>query len=261
MSPAPNTRVPGQSRIIAMLVDHISDPYFADIARRLDKKARMMGYKVVFGNTENDPRCTANLISAFENMDLAGYIINPPPGLDSDMRALQRSDRAVVLFEGGHPVRGVYNVLCDNYTGAYDAVSHLVSNDCRRIGLVTVCSGQRRMLDRRKGYETAIKDYGLTPCIEEISALAPPDEIKESIRLLFKRNNGLDALIFTDNNLAQDLLFSPAITAVAQPLDDMVEKILQCIIAHPSNPSIENIILPSRFIVWQSSLQTILLAS
>jgi LacI family transcriptional regulator, galactose operon repressor len=150
-------------------------------------------------------------------------------------------------------------------------------------------SGQRRMLDRRKGYEAAIRDQGLKTAIEEISFSASPEQIKEVIGGFLRRNTEIDALLFADNNLAfsgidllgqlkrrisDDLavigfddndhfpLFSPAITVVAQPLDEMVDKMLQCINDHPVDGSTSRavkapIVLPSRLIIRQSSGRTL----
>ena len=272
-----NTSTRGNNQIIAMLVDQISDPFLAEFARRLDRKARSMGYKLVFGNTENDIRFTTKLISVFHNMNVAGYIIAPPAGMDLDLRKLLTRGRPVVLFDTDHPDSGVYHVSSDNYQGGYDAVAHLVAGGYRNIGFLTPLSGPKRIVDRRRGYHQAIEDLGLEPHVAELPDSASPEIIEAAIK-----DRPFDSLIFADNNIAftgmgvlrqlklqapRDLavigfddndyfsLFSPGITAVTQPLNEMVEKILQCIITHPAAnaQTAKQITLPTRFITRQSS--------
>jgi LacI family transcriptional regulator len=284
MPPVSNRPLHGKGRIIAMLVDHISDPYFAEIARRIDMRAGAMGYKVVLSNTEGDPDLAGQLIEAFENMKVAAYIIASFTGVEPVIQPLIQKNRTVILLDAQNAVTGAYNIRCDDNAGAYEGVRHLVANDYHRIGLVTIQSGHRHMADRRKGYEAAVKDHGLDPCIAVLSPFASQEEIKHSIRGLLRRCTGMDALLFADNNLTfngmialrqleisipddlavvgiddndQFSLFSPAITVVAQPLDEMAENIVQYINAHPIGAGVRiPIVLSSRLILRQSSGQT-----
>jgi len=258
------TSARGNNKIIAMLVDQISDPFLAEFARRLDRKARSLGYKLVFGNTESDIRFTTKLISVFHNMNVAGYIIAPPAGMDLNLKKLFTKGRQVVLFDTDHADPSACRVSTDNYQGAYDAVKHLVANGRNRIGFLTPRSAQKRMVDRRHGYEKAINDLGLETFKAELPASPSPEVIEATIKELVcqkEQTERPDALIFADNNMAftgigvlrrlklripRDLaviafddndyfsLFSPGITAVVQPLNDLVEKTLQSIIGHPS---------------------------
>ena len=58
-------------------------------------------------------------------------------------------------------------VLFDNETGAYDAVSHLVSLGHSRIGLLNLSSSLTPGRLRRRGYERALHDAGL-PLVPEL---------------------------------------------------------------------------------------------
>lgn len=269
--------------IIAMLVDHVSDPFFANFARRIDRRARSLGYKLVFGSTENDISFLPKLISIFHNMDVAGYIIAPPPGIDPDIRSLLQKHKPVVLFDRLSRLAGPYTVLSDNFKAAYDATEHFIRSGHRHIGFVTVASEQKRMQDRRKGYEAALLVHGLEPHIADVPDSASAEHVKQATRSLKK----MSAMILADNNITfggiaairqlklkipTDIavigfddndnfsLISPTITAVVQPLDEMVESILQCIAQHPTETSARRsikqpVIVPSRLVIRQSSEQ------
>jgi LacI family transcriptional regulator len=277
----------GRGELIAMLVDHVSDPFFAGLARRIDRRARSLGYKLVFGSTENDTSFMPKLIAVFKNMNVAGYIIAPPEGVEPDLRKLIQRDSPVVLFDRFTPDPGPYSILADNFKGAYDAITHLVQTGCRHIALMTVSSMQKRVVDRRKGYEAAIDNHSLPASVVELSASASIDEVRTAIRSLLKANRNLDALVFADSSLGvtipgilkeykksipDDLsvigfddnenfqFFAPAVTAVVQPLDEIVENIFQCICGHSRERSATQrrspIVLPTRMVIRSSTLKT-----
>ena len=279
-SPTPKNATNALS-LIAMLVDHVSDPFFANFARRIDRRARNLGFKLVLGSTENDISFMPKLLSVFNNMNVAGYIIAPPPGVDYDLRKLLRNGKPVVLFDQVSAVPGPYTVISDNFRGAYAAVGHFISNDHRHIALVTSTSGQKRISDRQKGYKAAMEDHGLPSYVSELPSSAAPEQVKLAVRALLREEPAIDAVLFADFNLAftgvaalRQLkkgipdhiavigfddnesfpLFAPALTAVVEPLDEMVEKILQCIVGHDGEKQRRApIILPTRMVIRSST--------
>ena len=273
--------------LIAMLVDHVSDPYFANFARRIDRRARNLGYKLVLGSTENDISFMPKLLSVFNNMNVAGYIIAPPPEADYDLKKLVRNGKPVVLLGRDSVDPGPYAVFSDNFKGAYEAIGYFINNGHEHIALITSTSGQKRISDRRKGYMAAIDDHQLRPYLVELPASASAEEVKTAVHDLLQQNETVDAVLFADFNLAftglaalrqlkkkipdqiavigfddneSFQLFAPAITAVVEPMDEMVESILQCIAGHTGEPNTKQhrspIILPTRM-VMRSSTRTI----
>jgi LacI family transcriptional regulator len=271
--------------LIAMLVDHVSDPFYASFARRIDRRARTLGYKLVLGSTENDSSFLPNLLSVFADMDVAGYIIAPPPGVDPDLKKLLKGRKPVVLFGRASGDPGAYAVLADNEKGAYAAVNHFVSNGHRHIALVTTASDQNRIADRRKGYLAAMRDHRLPAYITELPSSASAEEVKNALRALFQENKAIDAVLIGDYNLTftglaalrqlkkriPDQLavigcddngnfpfFAPALTAIVEPLDEMAEQILQCIAGHTgaraNQPQPAPIILPTSLVVRSSTM-------
>lgn len=277
----------GPGKLIAMLVDHVSDPFFAGFARRIDRRARSLGYKLVFGSTENDISFMPKLISVFNNMNVAGYIIAPPQGVEPDLKKLIHRGSPVVLFDRFATDPGPYSILADNFRGAYDAVAHLVQTGRRHIALVTVTSGQKRIADRRKGYEAALHSHSLPATVIELSPAASIAEVTTVLQTLLRENKKLDGLLFADSSLGLTILgilrqhkksipdslavigfddnenfqfFAPAITAIVQPLDEIVENIFHCISGHPREKTAAKrkapIVLPTRMVTRSSTQKT-----
>ncbi len=75
---------------------------------------------------------------------------------------LQRQGLPAVLVDAYSTDHDYDAVLTDNFRGAYDAVSHLISLNHRQIGLVgTLPEAYPSIADRRKGYQQALSDHGI----------------------------------------------------------------------------------------------------
>jgi len=276
----------GKSRIIGMLVEGISDPFFASIARIVEEKAHRHDYKIFYSSTNNDPEIARELIKTFRDTQVDGYIIAPPPGIEADIKALMDDGFPVVLFDRYFPDLGTHNVVVDNFAGAFQAVQHFQQNGYSNIGFVTLDSRQTQMTDRLNGYIKAIKGTGQAKTILKISYRAEHSVMAGKIRTFLEKNPGLDALLFATNYLAisglqaitelklripEDIgvigfddnthfsLFSPAITAIAQPVQGISEEIIMdlinCLSGDKNVLSRTTTVLPVSLIVRESAVQ------
>src|ERR1051325_8473901 len=116
----------GKTKLIGMLVEGISDPFFSSIARIVEAEAYKAGYKLFYSSTDNDPEKARALIKAFQERQVDGYIIAPTPGIEDEIQELLDDHSPVILFDRYLPSLKTTNVIIDNYKGAYEAVQHLV---------------------------------------------------------------------------------------------------------------------------------------
>ena len=274
----------GKSNIIGMLVEDISDPFFSSITRNIETRAFQLGYKIFFSSTDNETEKARSLIRILRERQVDGYIIAPAPGIEKDIQSLIDDNIPVVLFDRCFPKLPTINVTIDNYQGAYNAVEHLIVNGYRNIGLVTLDSKQSQMTDRLKGYTQAMKAHH-----RDTTILQLPYHNRDAVTKIddfLTVNNSLDAILFLTNYLAisgleaisarqlsipDDLavvgfddnthfsLFSPAITAVAQPIEEISEEVIRQLMLLLNEGEIKaarkNIILPTRLIIRRSSVK------
>lgn len=276
----------GKSKIIGMLVEDISDPFFSSIARVIEGNAYKLGYKIFYSSTENDPEKTKALIRVLRERQVDGYIIAPPPGIEEEVRSLMNDNLPVVLFDRYFPSLSTTNVIVDNYGGSLAAVQHFLENGYKNIGFITLESNQTQMADRLKGYNKAINAQRLRPCVCKVPYELKHDKIVEIIKTFLEKNTGLDAVLFATNYLAvggldainqlkrvipDDMavigfddnthfsLFSPAVTAVAQPVQEISETVIKKLIGSLSGKDKasekQTIVLPTQLIVRESSLR------
>src|ERR1044071_5908470 len=63
----------GKSKIIGMMLEDISDPFFSEIARGVEINAYNHGYKIFYVSTENDTKKTKDLLQVFRDRQVDGY--------------------------------------------------------------------------------------------------------------------------------------------------------------------------------------------
>jgi LacI family transcriptional regulator len=250
----------GKSKVIAMLVEGIDDPFFSSIARIVEEKMSLKGYKMFFASTDNDSRLASELIGIFRDAQVDGYIMAPPPDMEKDISSLIDEGFAVVLFDRYFPGLCTDNVMIDNFKGVYEAMQHFFEMGYRDIGFVTLESGQIQMTERLHGYEKAMKERVVSQCIQKVAFKLRDDQAKMvgEIRDFLKGNKHLEAVLFATNYLAisgleaikdlklkipEDLavigfddnthfaLFTPPVTAVAQPVRELSEVLVEQLMA------------------------------
>lgn len=276
----------GKSRIIGMLVEDISDPFFSGIARIVEAHAHQHDYKIFHASTENNARVTRNLLRGFRDTQVDGYIIAPPPCMAHDIAALLEDKLPVVLFDRYFPELDTHNIVVDNRGGAYQAALHLVENGYTKIGFVTLDSEQTQMNDRLAGYTGAMQQQGLPAMVLKVSyTMEREKQVANCIGQFLDAQPQLDALLFATNYLAigglealhlrqrripDDMavvgfddnthfsLFSPSVSAVAQPVEAISQAAIEALMTVLSGEvealAAETTVLPTQLIVRQSSV-------
>jgi len=246
----------GKTKIIGFMVDDISEPFFSGIARRIDEIASSLGYKILFSSTRNDTEKAIELLQIFKDRHVDGYIMALPEGLEEEVKKLIQTDAPVVLFDRYvQDVKTDY-VIIDNLSSTYEATEHLIKNNYKKIGFVTIDTLQQQMVDRLAGYESAVKKYNLPAIVKKIKYVSSADSIEEMIKF-FKAEKQLDAVVFAANYICLDGLRTfrklgiqihkdmavvsfddfeilefcePPVTAIAQPLEAIAENVMKILL-------------------------------
>ena len=190
----------GKTNTIGLLVESIANPFFANIARRIEELAYKSGYKILYSSTENDTQKTKDLIHLFQERHVDGYIISPPDGIEEEINTLLKSGSPVVLFDRDLADVEADAILIDNLCSTYNAINHLVDSGFKNIGFITLDSLQSQMIDRLSGYEKAMQEHNLPFHIKEISYQQSVDNTVRHINSFILRNK-LDAVLFATNYL------------------------------------------------------------
>lgn len=272
----------GKTNTIGLMVEDIANPFFANLARYIEEKAYKNGYKILYCSTGNDPAKAKELIEMFRDRRIDGYIITPTDGIKEEIDQLVSNGVPVILFDRHYENAPHDFVVLDNYQSVFKAVEHLVAQGFKEIGFVTISSLQSQMQQRLAGYEEAIDKFGLRSYVKELPYNLDVDTAAEFIVDFLKRKKNLDAVIFGTNYLGisglkairqvklsipGDIavvsfddhtvfeLYSPAITAIAQPVEAMAEQLINILLDKLAikNQAAHRVMLPGELVVRNST--------
>ncbi|MBO9617843.1 MAG: LacI family DNA-binding transcriptional regulator [Niabella sp.] len=276
----------GKSNLIGMLMEDISDAFFSSIARGVEMGLENSGYKLLFISTKNKTADASLILDLLKEHKVDAFIIAPSPGLEQEISELIESGKPVVLYDRYFKTLNTCNIMIDNRGGAYMGTMELFNNDYREVAFVTLRSDQVQMADRLLGYKDALAQAGQSKTILlEIPYNLDIHQTSLQIRNFFKKNKTMEAVLFATNYLAiaglqalKDLgwvvgsdigivgfddnahfsLFSPSVTAVAQPVGEISRAIVQNIREALTAERIcepRTIVLPAQLIRRESSVK------
>lgn len=278
----------GASKTLGLVIPNIGNYFFARIARVIEDEAGKYGYRVMSVSSDEDPEKEVEMINVLIERQVDGLILASSQRDRSGIIRLRRENIPFVLIDRYFPKLATNYVITDNYTAAYNVISHLIDNGYKKIGLLKYTPSHLTPIRFRcEGYRNALKDHGLRyskALVKEI----PSGKILETMQkalpeLLFKPVNA-DALFFLNNDLTiaglnvinglglrvpydvaivsfDDLelfnLLYPPVTAVAQPWQDMARHAVRILINELDGSSgsaqKEHIVLPASLEIRRSS--------
>lgn len=195
----------GQTKILGLLVEDISNNFFALLAKTIEDEAEKFGYRVVYCSTENDSKKGQALLRMLAQRQVDGFLITPTSGMEQDIRKLQSQHKPVVLMDRSFPGVEVANVLVNNYGGVSEAMQHLIKTGYSKIGFITVDLDLNQMKEREAAYSDAIAKMpaGKVKAKKSILTInynSSREENKKQISKFIKTNK-LDAVFFATNYL------------------------------------------------------------
>lgn len=279
----------GKTHVIGLIIEDISNPFFATVAWLIERHAFARGYRILYCSTDNDTAKAKDLIAMLQDRHIDGYIIAPPTGVEKEIESLLRSNIPTVLFDRYLPGLPTDYIVVDGEAGMHQATRHLLDQGMTRVAFLTTESDQTQMAARLQGYTRAMHEQGQPPLVQCVP-LAFEGDRETSIAAIcqfLEANPACEAIVFANNSLTiygleaiarlgrripQDLavisfddndlfrLHSPAITAIAQPVEALAETLINVLLEmlttdQPEPPARQQIVLPLSLVVRGSSVR------
>jgi LacI family transcriptional regulator len=153
----------GRSRIMALLVLDMANPFFVDVARGAEQAARAAGLVVMMCNSGQDPSEEADYLDLFAEQRVRGVLITPTDSGGANLDRLRRNGIPQVFVDRYVAGGELCSVSVDDVAGGTLAVGHLVGAGHTQIVYVSGPSSLAQCRDRRVGAEAAIAEAGLPP--------------------------------------------------------------------------------------------------
>ncbi|MHC0445851.1 LacI family DNA-binding transcriptional regulator [Flavobacterium sp. 3-218] len=254
----------GKTRSIGLIVEDISNQFFADLARVIEDEAKNINYRVFYCSTNDDNDRSEELVQSLLQANVEGFIITPTRNLEKTISQLLKLQKPVVLIDRYFANQKVSHVVMDNYEGSYAAAKFLMSKGRKNIAVVNNKSGMIQMKLREKGYVEALKEEGIynEKYTLHLDYHASEQSRIEAIINFFTENKEIDAVLFLANYLGlaglqafRDLkykipddisvisfddhdsfkLHTPTISVVAQPIEQIAVKSIQLLMSQMTN--------------------------
>ncbi|MGW7052821.1 LacI family DNA-binding transcriptional regulator [Streptomyces sp. NPDC054887] len=153
----------GQSRIVALLVLDMGNPFFVDLARGAERAVRGAGMGVMVCNSDQSPHEEADYLALFAEQRVRGALITPADPSGRTLREFRRHQIPFVVVDRVAGDEEGCSVAVDDVAGGALAVRHLTAAGHRSIAFVSGPPHFKQVRDRRAGAASAIAEAGLPP--------------------------------------------------------------------------------------------------
>ena len=259
-----------------------AEEYPSSIIQGIRKVLQAEGYYIILGSTENTVENELYHIEKMHAHNVDGLIVIPNNS-ENDYLASKHGTGVPTVFMD-RKIKGDYGdcVMCDNYAGAYDAVTALTGKGHKKIGLITNTMRVTTIADRTRGYVSALDDAGIAVTEErilrgetgsydvgvqmmqkmlktgDVTAVFFADVTHGVSAVTYANEIGLripqDLAVIVFDDLPNLISMKPSMSAVAQPMYEMGLKAAQLIVDRIANPdkSFETCYLAPRLILRES---------
>ncbi|MFD7120465.1 LacI family DNA-binding transcriptional regulator [Streptomyces sp. NPDC059883] len=153
----------GRSRILAMLVLDMANPFFVAVASGAERSARAAGLGVMLCNSAESPAEEATYLHLFSEQQVRGVLVTPADMSGRNLDAFRRHGIPFVLVDRIVPSADGCSVSVDDVAGGALAVRHLLRRGCREIVYVSGPMHLAQCRNRREGALLALAAAGLPP--------------------------------------------------------------------------------------------------
>ncbi len=275
----------GKSHLIGLLVADISNPFYSNIAKYVEKELAAKGYNLMICSTDENVEREEKLISLFAEQHMIDGLIIATTNTSGEYFKKERLRNFPIVFIDRYlpDIESNY-VVANNYQGSFELTDLLIHKGCKNILALNITPSHISSLTERiKGYKDALKKYDIPfkeENLMEISFNNIQKDVREKLLKRLKQSNKIDAIYTLNNHIAtaclnvfneigfdakkEGVLFAsfddislfdfvkPNIISVSQPVEQIgieaANLALQLIDDKDNNSSVKKIVLPTSII-------------
>jgi LacI family transcriptional regulator len=150
------------SRALGMIVSDIENPFFPEVIRSFEERARQRGYEVVLSDTNYDPRLMQRATERMVEQKVRGVAIMTSEMAPRLITEMIRRRIAVTFLDLGPVRKYASNIKIDYFSGIRQVVEHLFSLGHRQIAFVAGRPTLESNVAREMAYVESMHALGLT---------------------------------------------------------------------------------------------------
>lgn len=244
----------GKTNCLGFIVPSISNPFFGNLARSIEKFAGESGYSVMIASTGEEFERELQLLEEFSSRSLDGIILATCAYKEEELRALKTIKTPVVYIDRVPKSFEFSYVGINNIEATELLVQELIKKGYEKIVLVSLTSFLPNIRDRIVGYFKAMKSNGLDvddALVWEIDHGDKRQSIKDMMDNVLGKDTGPYGFVFLNNEMASEAIWcvntyykdfvnrisfscfddlamfdyvTPKVTSALQPIDKMAGK-------------------------------------
>jgi LacI family transcriptional regulator len=274
----------GKTFNIGVILPFITNYYFSTVITGVQEIAYGRGYNIVLFITNDSPEREASIIRNLAVSGFEGFLVSTCASSYEHFNGITDKGIPIVFFDRVSSTINTSKVMQDDYSGAFEATEHLVSQGYVKIAHLAGPSDIAMTERRLKGYLDALEKHRIPvrkkfiinsgfsqECGEADTArLLTGKDIPDAIfavndrkaigaMLALKHKNiliGKDMGVVGFTNDPMSSIISPSLTTVAEPAFDIGRISCELLLKHitKKNFSPEEIILPNTLIIRESTI-------
>ncbi len=186
--------------IVGIIVPDIMDENYALMVRTMQTELYANGYSVSIFNTNEDSALASHFVGMLKTQRASGLVYVPDRnGDDIDPQGIP-----LIYFDRRPKHEQPENsaiVECDNFGGAFTAVSRLIKDGKRNIALLSEKKEISSHRDRMRGYRVALEKAGLTPGPSFLVNSQRTTEAISALEGVFTSRSPFDAIFCTSTRM------------------------------------------------------------
>ncbi len=162
---------------LGLVVPDMANPFFSDVARGTEDRARAAGYNIFVCNTDESPQREVAALDSLEEKRVDGIVLCSSRLHDDGLRAALDHHPAAVLINRRLEVYHVDTVLLADRAGAGTAIQHLLRSGHKAVGFLAGPLTSYSSQQRTRGYREALATAGVVfnpdwvcPCSYEVES-------------------------------------------------------------------------------------------
>ncbi|MDT0123185.1 LacI family DNA-binding transcriptional regulator [Paenibacillus sp. RRE4] len=193
-----------RTHMVSLLITDITNPFYTTLARGAEDAAHLRGYRVLFGNSDEDYRKEKDYVEAILSTRVDGVLF-APAGDRSLPHLQQLQARNIPFVFLDRTVPGITSdvIAGDSREGAIELIRYLIQLGHEHIALVNGSSEVSTARLREDGYIEGLQEAGITPDPSLILRTSYRDfSDDEGLERLLSRSQQPTAIFAANNMLA-----------------------------------------------------------
>lgn len=273
----------GSTDTVGMIVPRINRQFFSTVISGVEAILNPAGYNLIICQSHERTGDERNALMTLLRNQVSGLIISHAlTATESDLLSnLPKNNFALVQFDRVYANMNGVTVTNDNFSGAYQATTHLIRSGYSRIGHLSGDKTSNVYLDRLEGYKKALQDNGLSVdeniifngCITRDKGFYGMEKAVQACcdalycagdyaalgAIEYAKNCNINipnefGIVGTGNENFSELM-TPSLTTLEQNAFDIGNRVAQAFLDIKNGQTIieQNIIVPMRLVVRDSS--------